>query len=90
MADENKPLPVAGYTTQSDENVALANELKFAEERYLRLLDRLRDANGTTHPERTFDERLLALARTALQEANMWAVRAIFQPKRVALPEDAS
>lgn len=35
---ENSPLPVKGYTGQSDENVALANKLKEAEERYLREL----------------------------------------------------
>lgn len=36
MSTENQPLPVKGYTGQSNENVALANELKEAEERYLR------------------------------------------------------
>lgn len=41
MSTENQPLPVKGYTGQSNENVALANELKEAEERYLRCLDML-------------------------------------------------
>lgn len=81
MTDQHQPLPVAGYKPQSTEDIALANELKHAEERYLRILDRLK-----LHPH--FDQRFVALARTAMQEANMWAVRAIFQPERVQLPED--
>lgn len=90
---ENAPLPVKGYTAQSDDNVALANEFKHAEERYLRLLDKLntinlaRDASGIGKSGQ-FDQRFIALARTAMQEANMWAVRAIFQPTRIKLPED--
>lgn len=82
MADEHKPMPVAGYTPQSAENVALANELKYAEERYLRVLDRLR-ANPA------FDQRFVSLAFTSMQETNMWAVRSIFKPERAVLPEDA-
>lgn len=38
---ENTPLPVKGYVGQSDQNVALANEGKDLEERYLRWLDKL-------------------------------------------------
>ena len=38
---QNVPLPVKGYTGQSNDNVALANRLKEAEERYLRELDEL-------------------------------------------------
>ena len=33
---DNAPLPVKGYAGQSNDNVALANRLKEAEERYLR------------------------------------------------------
>jgi hypothetical protein len=79
---DHDPMPVKGYTSQSQRNIDLANELKQAEERYLRLLDKLSCEHGT------FDGRCLALARTKMQEANMWAVRAIFQPQRIGLPED--
>lgn len=78
---DHTPLPVAGYTAQSADAIALVNELKQAEERYLRLLVKLRVAADT-------DKRLVALAWTAMQEANMWAVRAIFQSQRIKLPED--
>lgn len=88
MPTDHKPLPVAGYTPQPQEAIALVNELKTMEERYLRLLDKLVAANGTTHPAGTFDPRCLAEARTCIQTGAMWAVRSIFQPKRVGLPED--
>lgn len=90
---EHRPLPVAGYTPQSDENVRLADEMKFAEERYMRVLDKLnetniqRDAAGLGKSQQ-FDPRFLSLARTHMQTATMFAVRAIFQPQRVKLPED--
>ena len=34
------------------------------------------------------DQRMVAIARTGIQEAFMWANRAVFQPSRVKLPED--
>jgi hypothetical protein len=85
---DHKPMPVAGYVPQSQENIDLANELKYVEERYLRLLDKM------LHPPMLrslpqYDQRFLALARTSMQEANMWAVRAIFQPTRIKFPEDS-
>jgi hypothetical protein len=90
-------MPVAGYTGQSDENVALANKLKHAEERYLRILDEItgirkpEDANKPEADRRSqFDGRCISLAKTKMQEANMWAVRSIFQPTRIKLPEDAA
>ena len=79
---DHQPLPVKGYTGQSDAKVALANDLKEAEERYLRILDAMRAAGPS------FDQRFISLAFTSMQETNMWAVRAIFQPTRIKLPED--
>jgi hypothetical protein len=76
-----KGLPVAGYTDQTPANVARVNKLKFAEERFLRLLDDML-------PDPAFDHRFVSLARTHLQMATMFAGRAVFQPQRVALPED--
>lgn len=80
MTNHN-PMPVSGYTTQSQTNVDLANEGKELEERYLRWLDKL-----ATHPDT--DKRCVALAQTNMQTAAMWAVRAIFKPQRIKLPED--
>lgn len=78
---DHQPLPVAGYTPQSSEKIALVNELKEAEERLHRLLDRLYDLPWA-------DKRNVALARTALEDASMRAARSVFQPTRVKLPED--
>lgn len=81
---QNKPLPVKGYTAQSDENVALANEGKELEERYLRWLDKLAESGGRC------DQRFVALARTHIQTGAMFAIRSIFRPERAKLPEDVS
>ena len=56
----NTPLPVKGYTGQSNDKVALANRMKEAEERYLRELDALEKSDGT-------DKRMVALARTNMR-----------------------
>ena len=74
-------MPVAGYSAQSQDNVDLANEGKALEERYLRWLDKLANASAT-------DKRCVAEARTCVQTGAMWAVRSIFQPKRINLPDD--
>lgn len=79
---DHKGLPVSGYVAQSDERVATVNRAKELEERVLRHLDDLAADQAT-------DKRMVALARTGIQEAFMWANRAVFQPTRVALPEDA-
>ena len=78
----NTPLPVKGYTAQSDVNVALANEGKELEERYLRWLDKLR-ANPAC------DQRFVSKAFTDVQQGAMFAIRSIFQLQRIKLPEDA-
>jgi hypothetical protein len=78
---DNKGLPVAGYTAQTDERVALVNANKRLEECVLRALD-LVQAN----PD--FDQRWLAIARTNIEQGFMAFNRAIFLPERVKLPED--
>lgn len=78
---EHKGLPVAGYTPQSDERVQLVNQAKELEERALRHLDVLKARDDV-------DQRMVALAVTGIQQAFMWANRAVFQPGRIALPED--
>lgn len=79
---EHSGLPVAGYQPQSSENVVLANEGKILEERYLRWLDKLRVTPG-------IDPRYVALAQTHVQTGAMFAIRSIFQPTRITLPEDS-
>jgi len=79
---EHKPLPVAGYTTQSQEKVELVNSFKAMEERILRELDAL------ARREDQIDKRWLAIGRTNLESAFMAINRSIFQPQRAKLPED--
>lgn len=76
-------LPVAGYRPQTEEAVARVNEFKRAEERMLRWIDKM-DAEGPP----TFDRRWGAIARNHLQQGFMALARAVFQPERIALPED--
>jgi hypothetical protein len=80
---EHKPMPVSGYSPQSDANVQLANEGKRLEELYLRWLDKLAADPNT-------DKRNVALAKTYMEDAAMRAVRSIFQPKRINLPDDTT
>lgn len=75
-------LPVAGYQAQSGANVDVVNEHKQAEERILRRIDTLMESGR-------YDKRWLAIARTDLEKGFMALNRAVFQPSRVALPEDS-
>jgi len=79
---EHSGLPVSGYKPQSDDKVAFVNENKALEERVLRQLDAMKGNIA-------FDQRMVSIAYTGIQEAFMWANRAVFQPGRVKLPEDA-
>ncbi|MFB0490223.1 hypothetical protein ABIE45_002809 [Methylobacterium sp. OAE515] len=82
MSDQkHQGLPVAGYRPQSPENVALSNVNKALEERCIRQAEAIRDMPG-------MDGRMAALAITQIQQGFMWLNRAVFQPGRVALPED--
>ena len=73
--------PIAGYTAPTPAMVDRANRLKEAEERILRLIDEMQG-------DPAFDPRWVAVARTHVQEGTMAACRAVFQPSRIALPED--
>ena len=79
---QHQGLPIAGYQTQSDANVALVNENKAIEERVLRQIDRHVSGGGSV------DLRMIALARTKTQEAFMWLNRAVFQPSRISHLDD--
>lgn len=90
---EHAGLPVAGYVAQSDDKVALVNENKVLEERCLRQLDAMNKHNMNMEDKglgksAQYDPRMMALARTGIQEAFMWMNRAVFQPTRISLPED--
>lgn len=75
---DHQPLPVAGYTTQSDERVATVNKNKQLEEMVLQRLDFLKEREDV-------DQRWLAIGRTSLEQAFMAINRAVFQPQRVKL-----
>lgn len=79
---DHKPLPVSGYTSQSDSRVEMVNDNKALEERVLRRLDDLKALN--------VDQRWLAIGRTHIEEAFMAINRSIFQPQRIKLPEDGA
>ena len=89
---DKQPLSVKGYSPQSQETIDLVNEGKELEERYLRWLDKLFnqiDPPSDTKPmSYKYDARCLAEARTHIQTGAMWAIRAIFKPQRIKLPED--
>lgn len=81
MAD-HKGLPVAGYRTQSQENVDLANEGKVLEEQVLRYIDKLQDKGVS------FDQRFIAAGKTDIQKGFMLVIRGIFQPQRIDIPSE--
>ena len=78
---EHQGLPVSGYKPQSDDKVSVVNVNKQLEERVLRQIDAMRSVPGN-------DPRMMSIAYTGIQDAFMWLNRAVFQPGRVALPED--
>lgn len=83
MADLT-PLPVAGYTAQSSDNVELVNSFKQFEERLLRELDVMRDS---VQPGR-FDQRWLSIAQSHFEQGFMALNRSVFRPARIRLPGD--
>ncbi len=94
MTENHKPLPVAGYTDQSDAKVALVNEFKADEERLLRKVDGVMSALRPNTPDEpalnqpAYDRRWAAIARTHFQEGFMALNRSVFLPQRIKLPED--
>jgi hypothetical protein len=70
---EERPAPLRGYRVLSDEEKAMVDRIKLAEEQ-LGLLW----AEVFTRPET--DKRMANIAKTGLQDAFMWWVRSITQP----------
>lgn len=81
-------LPVHGYKPQPAANVALVNEFKQDEERLLRKLDALVQAVYEDMGGTPYDVRWVAIARSHFEQGFMALNRAVFQPGRIALPED--
>lgn len=78
---EHAPMPVQGYTTQSDARLALVNRNKDIEERVLRVLDDLAKVEDA-------DKRWLAIGRTHIEQGFMAVNRAVFKPQRAKLSEE--
>lgn len=84
MTETNTPsptldgLPVAGYRSQSEKNVALVNHNKVLEEQILQILDALQGNPNV-------DQRWLAIGRTDIEKGFMAVNRSIFKPQRVEL-----
>lgn len=75
-------LPVAGYQQQTQSRVDQVNGHKVLEERLLRIIDYLQQSGMG-------DPRWLAIAKTDLEKGFMALNRAVFQPSRIELPDDA-
>ena len=100
---ENPAGKVAGYTAQPDAKVALVNEFKAMEERLYRAIEKAesdgrysyqteglpnsdyRDGNGSHFYRR---DPLVEEATRCFMIGFMLLNRAVFQPQRIALPED--
>lgn len=81
LPTEHTGLPVAGYRSQTSDNVAIVNTNKHLEEMTLRRLDELALNEAV-------DKRWLAIGRTAIENGFMAVNRSVFKPGRVALPGD--
>lgn len=73
---DHQPMPVAGYTAQSDDIIKTVNENKQLEETVLKQLDALKARADV-------DQRWLAIGRTHIEEAFMAINRALFKPQRL-------
>ena len=73
---DHQPMPVAGYTAQSDDIIKTVNENKQLEETVLKQLDALKARDDV-------DQRWLAIGRTHVEEAFMAINRALFKPQRL-------
>lgn len=72
---DNQHRRIDGYRDLSQEEIDAMNGVKHLERQFNGLMDHLRAAPG-------FDQRQIALAATAGEEAFMRAVRAIARPER--------
>ena len=78
---DHQPMPVHGYTPQSDDKVATVNVNKQLEENVLQQLDALKLRGDV-------DQRWLAIGRTGIEQAFMAINRSVFRPGRAKLEGD--
>ena len=87
--DMRNPLPVPGYTPQSQTNVDLVAKGKVLEERVLRYIEEV-----SAHLNSEFgvggDPRFAAIGKTEIQNGFMMVYRSVFNPERIKLPEDGT
>lgn len=83
---QHQGLPVSGYQPQNEKTVTAVNINKHTEEMLLRIMDDLQLQNKEGKMD--VDMRWLSIARTHIEQGFMAMNRAIFQPKRISLPED--
>jgi hypothetical protein len=76
MSDALKPLPVSGYSPQSQGAVDQVNLNKAMEEEVLKRLDAMDQWAD-------IDSRWLAIGRTHIEQGFMAVNRSIFKPKRL-------
>ena len=73
---ENQHRAIAGYRELSEGEISAMNGLKEMERDALNLFDEVKTLAG-------YDPRYIAIATTNLEQAFMWAVRAIARPQRL-------
>jgi hypothetical protein len=79
----SRPEPLRGYRTLSDGEKALIDQIKLMEQSVGDLWREVQRTPGT-------DGRMLALAKTGLQDAFMWWVRSVTKPRDVFVGEEDS
>ena len=88
MTEQHEGLPVSGYRPQTSDAVSLVNQNKEMEERVLRQIEAIA---RTFEPQREGEGvryGWLSVARQHVEQGFMALNRAVFNPTRVALPED--
>ena len=68
------PPPVKGYRELTQSEVDLVNKIKDAEAAYAEVWREVKAHPGV-------DQRMVAEARTCVQDGTMWLSRAVFQPE---------
>ncbi len=81
--DDLKPLPVLGYTQQSEEKVRVVNRNKVLEEQVLRQIEGIEDTLADEDNADPDFYRWTSIAKSHIQQGFMALNRAVFLPKRL-------
>lgn len=81
--NDQTPLPVLGYTDQSEENLRLVNRNKVIEEQLLRHIEAIADKVFLEDGSDGNDYRWILVAQQHIEQGFMALNRAIFKPKRL-------